>query len=115
MASKVDVYVEIGRRIRELRTNLNGTGISQEALAEQINANVNSLSRWETAMYKPSVHDLEKLARFFRIPISYFLPESGVSLRISALLSATRDMSDRDLEEVVRYALFRRTLAPVRL
>jgi transcriptional regulator with XRE-family HTH domain len=113
--SKSDIYVEIGNRIREFRMRLDGPGLSQEALAKKIGVNPNSLSRWETAVYKPSMHDLEKLSEFFKVPIAYFLPESPVSLRIIALLSATHDMSERDLEEVVRYALFRRALAPVEL
>jgi transcriptional regulator with XRE-family HTH domain len=110
-----DVYEEIGRRIREYRRNLNGTGISQEVLAEQIGTNANSISRWETAAFKPTIYDLEKLANFFNVPIAYLLPQSDVNARVSALLSATRDMDDEDLEEVFRYALFRRAMAPVNL
>ena len=65
-----------------------GTGISQDELAEAIKATANTISRWETATYKPSVMDLEKLAGFFGVPITAFFPEIQLSSRISALLTA---------------------------
>ena len=30
----------------------------------------NTISRWETATYKPSISDLERLAQFFGVPIT---------------------------------------------
>jgi transcriptional regulator with XRE-family HTH domain len=97
----VDIYRWIGERIRELRTTRGGTGISQDALAEAIKTTANTISRWETATYKPSVMDLEKLAGFFGVPITAFS-------RISALLTAARGLEEEDIEEVTLYALFRR-------
>ncbi|HWR34388.1 MAG TPA: helix-turn-helix transcriptional regulator [Clostridia bacterium] len=104
-------YEEIGRKIRTLRTGLNGIGISQEALAEGIGTNPNTISRWETAIYKPTLDDLEKLSKFFKMPISYFLPQSEIDSRSAAILNAIRDLSDNDAEDVIRYALFRRATA----
>jgi|ERR1041385_6314211 hypothetical protein len=63
---------------------------------------------WETAVYKPSVHDLEKLARFFGLNISVFFPNIEPGERIQTLLSATGDLDDEDLDELTRYALFRK-------
>ena len=60
-----DIYDEIGAKIRELRTTLKGKGISQEELARGVKTTANTVSRWETATYKPSISDLEGLARFF--------------------------------------------------
>jgi transcriptional regulator with XRE-family HTH domain len=102
------LYQEIGRLIRKFRTAVNGSGISQEELAVAIGTNPNTVSRWETAVYKPTIDDLERLARFFKIPITYLLPESKSSPRLHALMSAVHDMEDQDLEEVIKYALFRR-------
>jgi len=103
-----DIYKWIGERIRELRTTHRGTGISQDDLAEAMDTTANTISRWETATYKPSVSDLEKLARFFGVPIAAFFPEVQPSSRIKALLTATRGLDEPDLEEVTLYALFRR-------
>jgi transcriptional regulator with XRE-family HTH domain len=106
-----DTYEEIGKRIRELRTKSAGGGLSQEDLAGAIGTNANTISRWETAVYKPTLDDLSMLSKFFNVPITYFLPDSEPSPRTTSLLAAVRDLSDRDAEEVIRYALFRRAMA----
>jgi transcriptional regulator with XRE-family HTH domain len=104
-----DIYKQIGDKIRELRTTLKGKGISQEDLARAIKTTANTVSRWETATYKPSISDLERLASFFGMPVSVFFPQLRPTSRMNALLSATGDLDDADLEEVVLYAQFRRS------
>jgi len=103
-----DIYKRIGEKIRELRTTLKGQGISQEDLARAMKTTANTVSRWETATYKPSISDLERLARFFGVPVTVFFPPVQPASRMNALLSATGDLDDNDLEEVTLYALFRR-------
>jgi transcriptional regulator with XRE-family HTH domain len=103
-----DIYEQIGKQIRELRTTLRGQGISQEDLAHAVDTTANTVSRWETATYKPSISDLEKLARFFGTPITVFFPQPEPKSRTNALLSATADLDDDNLEEVTLYAQFRR-------
>lgn len=105
-----DIYAQIGSKIRELRTTLKGTGISQEELAHAVKRTANTISRWETATYKPSIADLERLARFFGVPITVFFPDAESKLRTNALVTATADLDDRDLQEVALYAQFRRSL-----
>jgi len=109
-----DIYDQIGGKIRELRTTLKGKGISQEDLARAVKTTANTVSRWETATYKPSIADLEMLARFFGVPIAVFFPEARPASRANALISATADLDDRDLEEVTLYARFRRAQRPKR-
>src|SRR5213594_2770971 len=104
------IYEQIGNKIRDLRTTAKGQTISQEALAQAVNTTANTISRWETATYKPSISDLESLARFFGVPIAVFFPGAQPGSRASALVSATADLDDRDLEEVTLYARFRRAL-----
>ena len=103
-----EIYEQIGKQIRELRTTLKGQGISQEELAEAVSTTANTVSRWETATYKPSISDLERLARFFGVPITVFVPQPAPKARTNALLSATTDLDDENLEEVMLYAQFRR-------
>src|SRR5437879_6191076 len=58
--------------------------------------------------YKPSISDLERLARFFGVPITVIFPQAAPKARTNALLSATADLDDENLEEVTLYAQFRR-------
>ena len=104
-----DIYEEIGKRIRDFRASVGGRGISQEDLAEAVATTANTISRWETATYKPAISDLEKLARYFGVPVTAFLPESNPKSRTNALLSATAGLDDADLDEVRLYALFRKS------
>ena len=105
----VDIYEEIGKRIRDFRSSRGGRGISQEDLANAVGTTANTISRWETATYKPAISDLEKLARYFGVPVNAFFRESNLKSRTNALLSATADLDDADLDEVRLYALFRKS------
>jgi len=104
------LYEHIASTIRELRSTYAGRGISQEALATKIGEPTNTVSRWETCTYKPSVEQLEKLARFFGVSITIFFPGMTVpkSAQLNALMSATGGLSSDDIEEVLRYAEFRK-------
>jgi transcriptional regulator with XRE-family HTH domain len=103
-----DIYEEVGKQIRELRTGLRGRGISQEELAKAVHTTANTISRWETATYKPSIADLERLAQFFGAPITIFFPQAQPKSRANAVLTAIADLDDDDLEEVMLYAQFRK-------
>lgn len=105
---QMTIYRQIGMKIRELRTHHQGAGISQEALAEKLATTPNTVSRWETATYKPSIEDLEKIARVFGVSIGVFFPDIEPSARLQALLSATGDLDDEDLDDLTEYARFRR-------
>lgn len=103
-----EIYKFIGGKIR---THREQNGMNQEALADELGVTANTVSRWETATYKPSVNELEKMSRFFEVPLWTFLP-SEIQPPIEeqkALLSATGDLPAEDLEELQRYADFIRT------
>jgi transcriptional regulator with XRE-family HTH domain len=104
-----DIYEEIGKRIRDFRATVGGRGISQEDLAQAVGTTANTISRWETATYKPAISDLEKLARYFGVPVTAFFREPNLRSRTNALLSATASLDDADLDEVRLYALFRKS------
>jgi transcriptional regulator with XRE-family HTH domain len=103
-----NIYKAIGAKIRQLRMSYGGRGISQEALATAVGTTPNTISRWETATYKPSISDLERLARFFHVPISVYFPRMEPDARVQALLSATGDLSEEELEDVTGYAMYRK-------
>ena len=99
-----DIYIGIGRTIRQLRGEM-----SQEVLAKKLDVAANTLSRWETGTYKPTPADLDLIARSFRVPITIFFPDQPADdERVKALTSATGGLSDQDFEEVLRYAQFRK-------
>lgn len=104
-----DLYTHISATIRALRL---GKGLSQEGLADQVGVPANTISRWETETYKPSAEELDRLARFFKVSISIFFPhaqkDDELPAAVQALLSAMRDLNKQDLDEVTRYAEFRR-------
>jgi len=102
-----DIYEFIGKKIRELRQSYGGKALSQEELADHMHTTANTISRWETAAYKPSAKDLSNLAQFFGVSISVFYPRAE-NVRVDALLSALGDLGDEDIDELTRYAQFRK-------
>lgn len=99
-----ELYKFIGAKIRELRART----VTQEQLAEAMDVAPNTISRWETAIYRPSPAELDKLARFFDVGIWSFFPSTDAppSHAQHALLSATGDLPKEDLDELQRYADF---------
>lgn len=110
--TKISISEQVANRINDLRKHYNnGEGISQDALARQLNVAANTVSRWETGVYRPSLEDLEKLARFFGVSMISFFPAEGMDSddgSLSALLRAARQLQPEDIEELIKYAEFRR-------
>ncbi len=103
-----DLYVSIGKRIRELRASYGGgTGINQERLADLVGTTANTISRWESATYKPSAMDLHKLAKAFSVNVSVFFPDAETP-KLAALTSALGELKDEDIDDLTEYALFRK-------
>jgi len=101
----------VGQRIRDLRTSYGGgDGLSQEALAKALDVVPNTISRWETATYRPGLEDLDNLARFFGVSILDFFPheETKADEPLTALLRAAKQLDPKDLDELRKYAEFRR-------
>lgn len=110
----MDIFAYVGSRIRELRTNFAGKGLTQEALADEMEVTTNTISRWETATYQPSLQDLDKLARILGVTLSSFFPPEHQPKKdepLSALLRSAKGLDPKDLEELRRYAEFRRASA----
>lgn len=101
-----DLYTFIGTRIKKLRKAHGEKGIPQEDLGNAMGTTSNTISRWESGIYKPSAKDLHKLAEFFGVNISTFFPKTENPL-LSALMSATGDLGEVELEELITYARFR--------
>lgn len=107
----MNLFEYVGQRIRDLRSSYgSGQGLSQEALARALDVAANTVSRWETATYRPSLEDLDQLARFFGVSIlDFFPPDEAVGNdQMAALLRTAKQLKPDDLEELRRYAEFRR-------
>lgn len=105
----MSIVKEVGDRIRELRTNFKGRKLSQDELARELGISTNTVSRWETGTYRPSIEDLEMLARFFDIPISDLFPQESPpprDARLNALMRGAKNLNDDDLSDVQRYLDF---------
>lgn len=103
----------IAAKIRELRVSYNhGEGLSQQALAGQLKVVPNTISRWETGTYCPSFTDVEKIARFFGVSMMEFIPTDMIDEKedesLKALLRTARQLHPADLEELQKYAEYRR-------
>jgi transcriptional regulator with XRE-family HTH domain len=109
----MDLLDHVAVKIRDLRVSYNnGEGLSQESLATQLKVAPNTISRWETGTYRPSLKDLERISRFFGVSIMSFLPDDMVGdeedENLKALLRTARQLHPADLEELRKYAEFRR-------
>ncbi|HJS23875.1 MAG TPA: helix-turn-helix transcriptional regulator [Pyrinomonadaceae bacterium] len=109
----MDLLDHVAAKIRDLRVNYNsGEGLSQESLAAHLKVATNTISRWETGTYRPSLKDLERISRFFGVPMMSFLPDEMVDddedENLKALLRTARQLHPADLEELRKYAEFRR-------
>ena len=109
----MELLDHVAAKIRDLRVSYNnGEGLSQESLATQLKVAPNTISRWETGTYRPSLKDLERISRFFGDSIMSFLPDEMVGddedENLKALLRTARQLHPADLEELRKYAEFRR-------
>jgi len=109
----MDLLAHIAATIRDLRVNYNNReGLSQDALAKQLKVAPNTISRWETGTYCPSVTDVERIARFFGVSMMAFMPPEMIGKEedetLKALLRTARQLHPSDLEELQKYAEFRR-------
>lgn len=112
MAENPNMREYVAARIRELRSQYGKEGLSQEALAQRVGVATNTISRWETGTYQPTIDDLEQLARALGVSILSFFPRPEKAdekeEKVDALLRAARGLQTTDLDELRKYAEFRR-------
>lgn len=101
--SELSTY--IASKIKGLRS---AAGMTQTDLAKALKVTPNTVSRWESEKYQPTVADLDRLARVLQEPIWAFLPSDlkPATEEQQILLSATGDLPAEDIEELRRYADF---------
>src|SRR5437016_9246273 len=106
------VRAYVSQRIKEIRNGFGDTGLSQEALAAKLGVATNTISRWETGTYESTLDDLEMLSRELGVSILDFFPRvepvDEKSKNVDALLRTAQKLDAKDLEELRKYAEFRR-------
>ena len=111
-----EAWRDLGERLREAREYV---GLSQEAVATALGIPRPSVSGMETGKRKVSTIELQELARLYKRPYSYFLGEEDEEWQQAedsarALFRAAKGLSDRDREQVVRFAEFLRNAGQAR-
>lgn len=95
---------QLAERLREAREYL---GLSQQFVSEQTGIPRVAVSAMENGRRKVEALELAALATLYRHPIAYFVDgalEEPASIR--ALAREAKRLTDRDVEEVLRFARF---------
>lgn len=103
MGTPVTKYV--GEQIRDLRKQ---AGLSQDQLADKLGVPSNTVSRWETATYKPKLKDLDNLASVFGVSVAAFFPAQEASEPVAALMRKVKDLPKQDIDALIEFAEFKR-------
>lgn len=104
----MSVVEYIGNKIKEFRQNAK---LSQAQLAARMKTAANTISRWETGTYKPTVEDLEQLSRVFEVSILKFFPEGdseSLEEKVHSLARAAQGLDEQDITEVGKFIEFRK-------
>ena len=117
MRTIIDTTHYLANRIKELRREYEPGGLSQEDLAKELDVKTNTVSRWETGVYKPKLKDLDRLARFFGVSVSVFFPGSesqSYSEPVNALMRAAKELPADDIEVLRQFAELKRAQIKLR-
>lgn len=103
MSETIEQYV--GTRIHDYRKKI---GLTQDELASKVGVPTNTVSRWEKAVYKPKLKDLDTLANCFGVSVSAFFPEPENKQEVGALMRAAKDLDKEDIKSLVDFAEYKR-------
>ncbi|PEF14602.1 hypothetical protein CON87_34240, partial [Bacillus cereus] len=72
---KVRIFMNFSERLKELRLEF---GITQQDLASVIGVTEGAIRKYENNSGKPRSSNLEQLAKFFNVSVSYLLGETNI-------------------------------------
>jgi transcriptional regulator with XRE-family HTH domain len=100
----------LGVRLKEAREYLE---LSQDEVASALNVPRSAISLIEAGQRKVDALELQKLAEIYQRPIGYFTGEDAVPVAlpetVQHLARAAAKLTDRDREELMRFAEFLQT------
>lgn len=101
--------LEMAARLKEAREYL---GLSQEEVAMALNIPRPAISRIESGQRNVEALELEQFSRLYTRPVQYFLsgekPKEELDGKVAFAARALKGLSEKDLEEVARFASFLR-------
>jgi len=102
-----DERTRMGDRLRQAREYM---GLSQDDVASVLGLSRPSVTNIELGSRKVEALELNKLSKLYRRPLEYLLtglepPPSGPE-QLVFLARAVKGLSDKDMEEVARFAEF---------
>lgn len=103
---------QLAERLKEAREYL---GLSQQFVSEQTGIPRVAISAIENGKRKVEALELEALALLYKHPLSYFLEGTiDAPATVRALAREAGSLTERDQEEVLRFAQFLKTQGPMR-
>ena len=94
----------VGSRLREARDLLT---LTQAQVAEALGIPRTSVQAMEAGQRKVTGLELRRLSRLYRRPVTWLLgEEEHTEKEAAALYRATRDLTDEDRDQVLRFAEF---------
>jgi transcriptional regulator with XRE-family HTH domain len=101
---------ELGTRLKQAREYLD---LSQEEVAKALSVPRSAMSLIETGQRKVDSLELKRLAEIYQRPVSHFTGEApeaaDIPENVQHLARAASKLSDRDREELLRFAEFLRS------
>lgn len=109
MSSSGEPRAAVAQRLREAREYV---GLSQDDVASVLGVSRPAVSNIESGARKVEATELHLLARLYRRSVDYFLtgldPSPSDSGQLAFLARAVKGLSEKDLDEVARFAAFLR-------
>ena len=108
--SKSDLErAEMARLLKEAREYLE---LQQDEVARELGVPRTAISLIESGQRKVEALELQKLARLYQKPVGYFTGEEaadvGLPLQVAHLARAASKLSNRDRDELTRFAEYLR-------
>ncbi|ALC91533.1 hypothetical protein AM500_18390 [Bacillus sp. FJAT-18017] len=104
MEREKEKVLQLAMRLRDTREYL---GLSQQTVANYVGMPRASISAIESGKRKVDVLELEKFARLFKYPLSYFYgQEENDEQTVKILARTAKDLTEIDRQQVLKFAQF---------
>lgn len=103
---------ERARLAHKLKEAREAAGLSQDDVARELDLPRPAISQMENGHRRVEALELSRLAKVYKKPLSYFADdEPSESPRLQALHRTAQELSEKDRNEVLRFAEFLRLKA----